>query len=266
MKRATTADGTRLAWAEGGSGPGLVFLHSLGADSSMWSAQAHALEETHRVVRIDLRGHGQSDSPPGPYTIEMLGEDLLAVAQAAGLERFHLCGISLGGQIALWAAIHHPERLLSLVLSDTAARIGSAEKWGERVKAVRDHGLAGISAMVVGGWFSAGVRERQPERWDRAVAMFERTDPEGYIGCCEALATADLRDRVEEISRPTLIIAGEVDRSTPPSDADWLRRRIRSSRLEVMEGCAHLPNLEKPDKYSAVLAAWLDATPERPIL
>lgn len=255
MSRARSGDGTILSWQESGDGPALVLLHSLGADSSMWSAQATALAERYRVVRMDLRGHGRSDAPPAPYSIDMLGSDVMAVAEAAGLERFHLGGISLGGQIALWAAIHRPDRLLSVVLSNTAARIGSEEGWNERIAAVRGSGLVSISEMVVGGWFSEGFSD--PERRSQALAMFQATDPQGYIGCCFALATGDLRDRVGEVTVPTLIIAGEVDRSTPPSDAAWLHERISPSRMEVIAGCAHLPNLEKPAEYSALLGEWL---------
>ncbi|HEX2154889.1 MAG TPA: 3-oxoadipate enol-lactonase [Acidimicrobiia bacterium] len=255
MKLTSTADGTRLAWVEGGRGPALVLLHSLGTASAMWSAQATALEDRYRVLRVDLRGHGESDAPPGPYAIEMLGRDLLEVAQAAGLDRFHLGGISLGGQIAQWVAIHHAEHLKSVILSNTAARIGSEQGWTDRIAAVRQRGLSGISGMVVSGWFSEGFTD--DEARSRATAMFEQTDPEGYIGCCHALATADLRDAVEEISMPTLIIAGEVDRSTPLSDAEWLHQRIPGSRLEVLEGRAHLPNLEEPEEYSGLLTDWL---------
>lgn len=258
MNSIPSGDGTRISWQEQGSGPGVVLLHSLGTDSGMWGEQAAALANRYRLVCPDLRGHGKSEAPPGPYTLDMLGGDVIAVAEAAGLERFHLAGISLGGQIALWAAIHRPDGLLSVVLSNTAARIGSEEGWNQRIAAVRDGGLAGISQMVVGGWFSDGFGEREPERWSEAKAMFESTDAAGYIGCCGALATADLRDRAAEVSVASLVVAGEMDRATPPSDAEWLHARLPASRLEVMEGCAHLPPLEKPDEYASLLRDWLD--------
>lgn len=248
---------TSISWEETGTGPGFILIHSLGTDSGMWAPAADTLSGGCRVIRMDLRGHGRSEAPPGAYTIDMLGADVLAVADAANLHRFHLGGISIGGQVALWAAIHHPDRLLSVVLSNTAARIGSREAWEKRVAAVRSGGMESISDQVVGGWFSGGFSHRHPERWEQAKQTFEATDPEGYIGCCWALAEADLREQMTEVSVPTLIVAGEVDRSTPPSDAEWLRDRIAGSRLHVMKDCAHLPNLEKPEEYAYLLADWL---------
>lgn len=258
MNQARGHDGTRVAWEETGRGPGVVLLHSLGTDSEMWKAASEALSDRYRVVRTDLRGHGRSEAPAGPYTVDMLGSDLLAVADAAALDRFHLVGISLGGQVALWAAIHHPHRLSSVLLSNTAARIGSREGWEERVEAVRASGMEGISEKVVGGWFSAGFADRHPDRWKHAVARFEATDPEGYIGCCGALAEADLRGQVGSVSAPTMIVTGGADSSTPPTDAEWLHLHISGSRLEVMDGCAHLPNLEKPEEYSTLLRDWFE--------
>lgn len=252
-------DGT-IAWQESGRGGGLLLVHSLGTDSRMWSTVADRLAGRRRVVRVDLPGHGASHSPPGPYTIDRLGTDVLAVADAAGLDRFHLAGISIGGQVAQWVAIHHPRRLQSVTLSNTAARIGSREGWHERIEAVRTEGMEGIAPRVVSGWFSDGFAERHPDRWKGALAMFAATDPEGYIGCCHALAEADLRQQVGEVAVPTLVVAGQEDRSTPPSEARWLAERIPDSRLEVMDGCAHLPPLERPEEYAVLLQDWLDDT------
>lgn len=249
---------TPISWEETGAGQGFILIHSLGTDSGMWAPAAETLSDRCRVIRMDLRGHGRSGAPPGAYTVDILGADVLAVADAANLDRFHLGGISIGGQVALWTAIHHPDRVLSVVLSNTAARIGSREGWQKRVAAVRSDGLESISDQVVGGWFSGGFPDRHPGRWEQAKQIFEATDPEGYIGCCWALAEADLREQVTEVSVPTLIVAGGVDRSTPPSDAEWLHDRIAGSRLHVMEDCAHLPPLERPDEYASLLAGWLD--------
>lgn len=257
MTEARGPGDTAIAWQESGEGDGLVLVHSLGTDSTMWSDVADRLSARYRTIRMDLRGHGKSAVPPGPYTIDGLGEDVLAVADSAGLDRFHLAGISIGGQMALWVAIHHPQRLQSVILSDTAARIGSRDGWQQRIEAVRGVGMAGIAPQVVGGWFSDGFAERHPDRWENALAMFGATDPEGYVGCCRALAEADLRDRVAAVSVPTMIVIGEADHSTPPSDAEDLHTRIRDSRLEVMGGCAHLPPLERPEEYASLLEEWL---------
>ena len=246
-------------WAARGpsDGEAVVLLHSLGSDRGMWQPQARSLEAEYQVVMPDLRGHGGSEARSGPYTLETLGADLLAVADGAGLDRFHLVGISLGGQIALWAAINHPNRLRSVVLSNTAARIGTSEGWHERIALVRDRGLAGISQAVVGRWFADGFQERHPDCFAQAMKVFESTDPEGYIGCCHALADADLRDVVEKVAVPTLVIGGERDVSTPPEDVRWLHERISGSRLDIRPGLAHLPNLEAPEEYAEIISNWL---------
>lgn len=223
----------------------------------MWRSQARALETDHRVVMVDLRGHGETEAPPGPYSLDTLGADLMTVADRVGTDRFHLVGISLGGQIALWAAVNHPERLLSVVLSNTAPRIGTFEGWHERIALVRRDGMPGISRSVVGRWFSAGFPDRHPDRFSEALDVFESTDPQGYIGCCHALADADLSAEVERVAVPALVIGGEVDVSTPPAGVRRLHEQITGSRLTIMSGVAHLPNLEKPDEYSDILSDWL---------
>lgn len=261
MQTTRSGDGVAIAWHETGSGPPVVLLHSLGTTSQMWAPVADTLSDRYRVISVDLRGHGDSGAPPGPYTLDMLGADLMAVVAAAELATFDLVGISLGGQIALWTAIHHPGRLRSVVMSNTAARIGSRERWQDRVATVHDLGLAHVSRAVTTAWFSDGFADRQPEQWEAARQMLESTIPEGYIGSCEALAEADLRGSVTAVSVPTLIITAEMDQSTPPTDAEWLHLHIPGSRLETVPGCAHLPPLEKPDEYAALLGEWLDALP-----
>lgn len=257
MTKMKATDGTTLGWVDRGVGEPVFLLHSLGTDRALWRHQADALANEYRVVAPDLRGHGETEAPAGRYSLDMLGMDLIAVADAAGVDSFHLVGISLGGQIALWAAINHPGRLRSVVLSNTAAQIGTSEGWQERISVVLDGGMAGISEAVVGRWFADGFAQRHPGRFARAVQVFESTDPEGYVGCCHALADADLRGAVEKVTVPTLLIGGERDVSTPLSDVLWLHERIAGSRLEILPGVAHLPNLENPEKYSALLTDWL---------
>lgn len=246
--------------AEGPAGaPGVVFLHSLGSDLSMWRAQARALSDAFRVVRLDARGHGGSPAPPGPYTVADLGADVLAVADANGLDRFHVVGSSLGGLTALWLAVHHGDRLLSLTAANTAAKVGDAGFWQARADAVRDVGLAGIRDDVVARFFADGFAERHPDVLAEALEAFEGADPEGYIACCAALETADLRDRVCRITVPTLVVGGDGDLATPPAEAQWLHHQIVDSRLEIIRDAAHLSNLDRPDLFTAVLRRHLTA-------
>jgi 3-oxoadipate enol-lactonase len=238
--------------------PVVVFLHSLGSDSSMWRPQAEALATTHRVVRVDTRGHGRSHTPPGPYAVDDLGRDVLAVADAEGLERFHLVGLSLGGLTALWLAIHHGDRLRSLTAANTAARVADATFWQTRAQAVREQGLEGIRDAVVGRFFASGFAEARPDWFAEARAAFVGGDPNGYIGCCGALEAADLRDAVEAIGVPTLVVGGDQDVATPPGDALWLQSHIGGSHLAVLPRAAHLSNLDQPDLFTQVLRSHLE--------
>lgn len=260
MSIAVAGDGTRLDWEESGpaDAPPLVFVHSLGTDRRIWRSQIDSLRDAYRVVAFDLRGHGSSQVPAGPYTLDDLGTDLMAVADTARLDRFHLCGVSIGGQVALWAGVHHPDRLRSLIVSNSAARIGTPERWAERIELVRNRGMAAIAEDLAGGWFTPGFDDRHPDRWAEAVEVFRRTDPEGYIGCCAALAGADLRTDVESIRTPTLIVGGEHDLSIPPAEAERLHGRIGGSRLEILESTAHLSGWERPEAFTAVLADFVE--------
>lgn len=246
MRTISTVDGDPDA-------PPLVLLHSLGSDSSMWRPQAEALADAFRVVRIDARGHGDAPSPTGPYTVEDLGRDVLDVADQLGLGSFHLCGVSMGGLTALWLAVHHGDRLRSLTAANTAARVGSADGWADRVAQVRRHGLAGIRDDVLARFFAPGFAHRWPAAFAEAQQAFTRADDDGYAACCAALATADLRDEVARIAVPTLLVAGELDVPTPPSDAAWLHARIPDSRLVVLADASHLSNLDQPDAFTAAL-------------
>jgi 3-oxoadipate enol-lactonase len=245
----------RTAWTVDGpdEAPAVVLLHSLGSDGSMWRPQAEALSADHRVVRIETRGHGQAPAPPGPYTLDDLGTDVLDVADALGLERFHLVGCSLGGLTALWVAVHHGDRLHSLTATNTAARVGSTEGWQQRIDAVREHGLVGIRDDVLARFFAPGFPEREPGEWERARQAFVDADDDGYAACCAALRDADLRGEVGRIAVPTLVVGGTEDVATPPEQQQALHEAIPSSRLVVLERAGHLANLDRPDAFTAAL-------------
>jgi 3-oxoadipate enol-lactonase len=245
-------DGTRLHYQAGGlpDGPVLLFINSLGTDLGMWAPQARALAERVRIIRYDTRGHGLSDAPPGPYTVERLGLDALALLNALGVERANVCGLSLGGLTALWLAIHHPDRVDRAVFANTAARIGLAETWSARIAAVEAGGMAAIRDAVLTRFLSADFRARDPKMADTVGAMLLTTPPHGYIGCCAALRDADLRNLVSTIEARSLVIGGELDEATPPAQAEDLHAGIVPSELMVIPGVAHLSNLEAPDLFN----------------
>lgn len=251
--------GIAIAWGSHGPNdrPAVVLLHSLGLDSAMWEPQVAALAGQFRVVVMDMRGHGRSDAPPGPYTMADLALDVLAVTEAAGLERFHLCGLSIGGQMALWLAVHRPETLLSVALANTAARIGSVASWTGRIDAVRDGGMASIADAVLANWFSDAYSASDPERYAAARERLLHTSTQGYSGCCSALATSDLTPQLPTIGIPTLVIAGSADKPTPPSDARRLHDGVRGSELEIIAGAAHISNLDAATEFTRLLEGFV---------
>jgi 3-oxoadipate enol-lactonase len=237
----------------------LLLIHALGADRQMWEAQVPALARIRRVLLVDLPGHGTSTAAEGPYTVSDLGEDILDVAASAGAGSFDLCGISLGGLISLWMAAHAPDRIDSLVASNTAARIGSEEIWQARIEAVSQGGMEAISEAALGRFFTAGFAAAEPDVYERAKATLLGTDPGGYMACCAALRDADLRELVEAIHCPTLVIGGGQDISTPHQEAEWLHEHIEGSRLVIIEAAPHFANLEKPGEWSEAVTGFLAA-------
>lgn len=257
-------DGTRIAYRiDGPQEPAakpdaIVFVNSLGTNVRMWEPQSARLCRRLRVVRYDQRGHGESEAPPGPYSMELLGQDLLALLDGLGLRRVHLCGLSLGGMVALWFAAHFPERVDRAVFADTAARIGTTDGWNDRISAVESGGMASVRETVVARFLSTEFRARRPDVAREVGDMVEATDPRGYAGACAALRDADLHPLLGEVRAPSLVMAGERDESTPVEQARELHEALRGSRLEIVSGAAHLSNLEKSDFFNQRVTEFLD--------
>jgi 3-oxoadipate enol-lactonase len=253
-------DGTRLAATAHGpsAAPTLIFLNSIGCDRTLWGSQVAALEGDFRCLVFDTRGHGGSDAPASDYTLDQLGSDALAVLDAAGARKAHVCGLSLGGQVAQWLAIHSPERVERLVLADTASRIGTFESWETRARQVRDHGMESIADMAMERFFSAPFREAHAEIVAEWRARLAAISPRGYAGCCAALRDADLTADLPRIRAPTIVVCGEDDISTPPDQARALAGAIPGAELKLLPG-GHLSNLEQPEGFNAALRAHLEA-------
>jgi len=258
------SDGLKMAYCVDGSedAPPLVLINSLGTNLHMWDAQAALLSPMLRVIRFDNRGHGASDIPVGPCTIEQYGSDLLALLDTLSIARAHLCGLSMGGVIAQWCAIHHPERILSATFANTAARIGSEQSWDARVEAVQTGGIAAIRETVMNRFLSEGYRLSHPESTQQISAMLMATSQAGYNAACMALRSEDLRAQVPGIHVPTLILAGELDESTPPSQAQELHAAIAGSELVIFPATAHLSNVERPEDFSACLLDFVLLHPD----
>ncbi len=255
---ATTSSGNRIAYFTAGRPwrPALVLTHSLGSDHHMWDAQIAALKSQYYIVAIDNIGHGQSDAPAGDYTVEQMAAGVMAVADAAELEQFHYCGLSVGGLTGQWLGVHHADRLLSLTLSNTAAKIGAAETWQERIDIARTQGMAGLVDTVIARWFSEGFEQRHPKTFASARATLAATNAVGYAGVCAALRDGDLRDAVASITVPTLIVGGVNDLATPIDQARWLHTQIAGSQLVELDA-AHLSNLDHQTEFTTALEGFL---------
>ena len=256
----TTVSGTRLFYRLEGRAelPVLVLSHSLGCDLGMWDPQMSVLLDQFRVLRYDTRGHGASDVPAGDYSIEMLGRDVLELSTEVGVERFAFCGISMGGAIGQWLAIHAAENLTALVLANTSPRFGTRETWDARLQAIRAGGIAAIADSGLQRFFSPANLNSTWAQTVRRVLL--GTNPAGYAGCCAALRDLDFTKGVESIVAPTLVIGSDQDPSTPwQGNGSLLANGIPAARSVVLAG-AHLSNLEQPSRFTAAVAEFLRNT------
>ena len=236
--------------------PLLVFSNSLGTDLSLWAAQVPVFARNFRVLRYDTRGHGQSSVSSEPVTLKALANDVTALVDHVGAERFSFCGISLGGMTGMELALRQPERLNALVLSNTAARIGTPETWNARVESVRSHGMQSIVDASMDRWFTAGFRSKHSGIIAHIRECFVNTPPDGYIHCCEAIRDTDLRELVSGIRVPTLVIAGSQDPATTVEDARFLAEKIAESKCIEMRA-AHLSNVEAAQDFSEAVSSFL---------
>jgi 3-oxoadipate enol-lactonase len=239
--------------------PVVLFANSLGTNFHVWDAQAAALADRFRVLRYDMRGHGLTDCPAGPYSIEQLGDDARALLDVLKIDSAHVVGLSIGGLVAQQLAASAPGRVRSLVLCDTANVIGPPGRWDDRIAAVSKGGLVSIAEAVTKGWFTPGFVASRPDLVCGATNMLTRTPLAGYIGCCYALREADLRADDAKITCPTLIVVGDQDASTPLAAARELCAAIRGARLEVIANAAHIPAIERPEALNRLLLDFLDA-------
>jgi 3-oxoadipate enol-lactonase len=254
------SDGCRLnAQVEGPErAPVLMLCNSLGTDLHMWDDQVEAITGRFRLVRYDRRGHGKSEAPKGPYNMEMLGRDALAVMDGMGVQKVNWCGLSMGGMVGMWLGANAPQRIERLVLSNTSAYMADKQIWNERFKTLRTGGTAAIADGTMERWFTKGFRERAPQAVARLKQMVLETPVEGYIGCGEAVRDMDHREIIRKIAAPTLVIAGRHDPATTVEAGEFLRDRIPGAKLAVLEA-AHIANVEQPQAYTDTLLDFLTA-------
>jgi 3-oxoadipate enol-lactonase len=239
-------------------GPVVVLSNSLGSTYQMWNAQVAALEERFRVVRYNIRGHGGSPVPDGPYSIDDLADDLVALLDRLGVGRAHLVGLSLGGMTALRVAARDAERVDRLAVLCTGAQLPPASGWTDRATTVRSGGSGAVATAVVERWFTPKYLSAHPEVRQAAEAMVAATSAQGYAGCCEAIAALDLRDDLASITAPTLAIAGADDPATPPPKLEEIATGVKNGKLLVVARAAHLANAEQPGIITPALIEHLE--------
>lgn len=236
--------------------PALVLSNSLGTNLHMWDAQAVALDSRWRIVRYDTRGHGRSSVTPGPYSITQLADDVVALLDHLDILTANFCGLSLGGLTGLSLAHDHPDRVRRLVVCNSAARLGSTAMWDGRIAAVRQNGMAALTASILGRWFTEDFRARDPVAVQQIEQQLLSTPSEGYAGCCGALRDADLRPSVGEIRTPTLVVGGSFDPAVPIEDVRWLADHLPGSRFTELP-TAHLSNVEASASFNETISTFL---------
>jgi len=236
--------------------PVLVLSNSLGTDLGMWDAQIPAFSKYFRVLRLDTRGHGKSLVTKGPYTIEQLGHDVLALFNRLNIQKAHFCGLSMGGLIGQWLAIHANDRLHKLVLCNTAAKIASPEVWNPRIEMVLRDGLSGLREGTVTRWFTPEYVAAHPQEVERLTGMLLNTSPEGYAANCAAVRDADFRKQLGDITAPTLVICGTQDPVTTIVDGQFLHNHITGSEFSEFHA-AHLSSVELGEVFTLRVLAFL---------
>ncbi|AUZ45268.1 3-oxoadipate enol-lactonase [Pseudomonas orientalis] len=232
--------------------PVLVLSNSLGTDLHMWDIQVPAFTQHFRLLRFDTRGHGKSLVTEGPYSIEQLGQDVLALLDTLGIQRAHFCGLSMGGLIGQWLGINAGTRLDRLVVCNTAARIGTPEVWNPRIETVLRDGAAAMVVLrdaSIARWFTADFAAANPHQAEQITDMLAATSPQGYAANCAAVRDADFRHQLASIKVPTLVIAGTEDAVTPPAGGHFIQNHVKGAEYAEFYA-AHLSNVQAGAAFS----------------
>jgi 3-oxoadipate enol-lactonase len=258
-------DGTKINYRFDGpeKGPVIMLSNSLASDLGMWNSQISAFVKAgYRVLRYDSRGHGRSDVPQGPYTIEALTADALALLDGLELEKVHFCGLSMGGMVGQMLGSEHGDRLISLSLCSTAAYMPPKQLWNERIEAVRKEGMAAVADATIDRWFTKAGKEGRHHEVEDVRRMVLTMPVEGYCGCCAAIRDMDQRESIKTIALPTLVVSGEHDPATTVADAELIHARIRASILKVVPQAAHFVNVEQALLFNKTVLAFIQANSE----
>jgi len=236
--------------------PVLILSNSLGTTLHMWDGQVAPFTKHFRLVRFDRRGHGKSGLPQGPYSMEILGRDVLAIMDTLGIEQANWCGLSMGGMEGMWLGANAPERFQRLVLSNTSSFFPDKKGWNDRLALVRTNGVPAFASPNMERWFTKGFRERDPQAIERMREMFAATPLDGYIACGEAVRDMDHRELLPRVTNPTLVIIGRHDPATTPDAGDYIAKNIPGAE-HFMIDAAHISNVEQPQQFNDAVLGFL---------
>lgn len=258
MPLITTDDGCRINVEISGSdsAPALMLSNSLGTNLHMWDDQVGEWARHFRVVRYDRRGHGGSEAPAGPYSMERLGRDVLSILDKLGIDKTHWCGLSMGGMVGQWLGANAADRIGKLILSNTNFFYADKKPWEDRIRFLRDNPIEKLVDPSMERWFTAGFRAAAPQTIARMKEIFLTSNKAGYIACCEAIRDMDFRASNPSITAPTLVIVGAQDQATPPAQGEIIATQIKGARL-VSFDAAHIANVEQPAAYTKAVLDFL---------
>jgi len=241
--------------------PWLVLSHSLACSVRMWDPQLEALKGSYRILAYDTRGHGASDAPRGPYTLDMLADDLKALLDALGAKNPHYCGLSMGGMIGQTFALKYPGVFRTLMLADTTSRYSGDvwPVWQERIRIAEEKGMTPLVQPTLERWFTEPFRKSNPGPVAAIARLIAATPVAGYVGCCHAIPKINLTARLKEIKAPMLVICGDQDPGTPPAMAQEIHANAPGSKLVMIPRAAHLANLENPAAFTQATQEFLKA-------
>ncbi len=240
--------------------PVLVLSHTLATSRAMWRRQIPHFAQRYRVVSYDMRGHGESAAPDHPYSIEMLGDDVIGLLDGLGIARPAVfLGISIGGMIGQALALRHPRRFRAIILANTVSRTApeGAAMWEQRIEAIRKDGVEGQVQSTLERWLSPEFRAREPETTQWVADMIRATPAAGMIGCARAIQKLDYTNRLAQVTLPALVIAGEQDPGASVAASQAIHERIKGSRLEIMPDCRHQTPIEAPDRFNRIVDEFL---------
>lgn len=249
--------GVTLHYREDGAPDGapVIFANSLGTDLHLWDPVLPHLPPGLRLVRFDMRGHGQSSVPEAPYSMGMLVSDAEALLDHLHLRAAMFVGLSIGGMVAQGLAVKRPDLLRGLVLSNTATKIGTRQMWQDRIDAVRADGIAVLADGVLERWFSRDFLDSDRVKPWREMLLDQPV--EGYVGCCAAIAGTDLLTPTSGLRLPVLGIAGSEDGATPPDLVREMVELVPGARFQLIRRAGHLPCVEQPETFARVLTNFL---------